>query len=416
MRRGASATDVMSDAGVAASPIDVFIPPYYRHSSLIHHAYPTVVATVDYAEQPGSVGVRYDSYVHRHRTELTPAAFDSRAGQEGSGAMNTGMMGGGGHAFASVAGGLGRQDDVRASAKQGLMEVLLGNAAAGEALLSDVGRALPAPSLTEEVQHRLRGVRCDATYISSPQLLVAIVRTILSKRTDPARTLVDCVAAIDLSNTQLGKVTKDGPPLHFDAGGNAVAGPAEAATTRFYPDESPRRDATPNEIKERVAERSLALTYVAPLLFIPGMRLYCIRELVCSHCALTDHDAHALAIMLRLGGGDNKSGSGGTRRRGPAFFFRRPSGGDGHAALSCTLETLDISFNEITDAGMMEISKALRHNKRVTTLVMAGNRLRHRERIFDEVERRLRRNREGRSSVSWMHLQHWKRRVSKHAR
>lgn len=406
--------DSGADAAVAAAAIDVFIPPYYRHTSA-RYAYPTNIVTINYGmnsealspvnEPSGTVAVSYTPYVQRHKTEEA--------------------VGNGDDIFTST-NTQWKPEELKANAKQGLMEVLLGGAAAGEAMLSDVGRTLPAPSVAEEVQHRLRGVRCDATYITNPLLLVTLVRTILAKRTDPARSLVDCVAAVDLSHTQLGKVTLDGPPMHFDDEGNAVAAPPDFVATRFFPDESLRRSETPAEVQKSVAERSLALTYIAPLLFTPGARLYRIRELVCSHCGLTDHDAHALALILKTGGsshhGGHRGASGGgggggggeghRRRRGPASFFNRGDK-EGHAAMCCTLETLDISFNSITDAGMAEIKHAIKHNRHIRTIVVAGNNFRNRQKVIDGIERRLRRNREGKTSVSWMHLQHWKRLIGK---
>lgn len=405
--------DSGADAAVAAAAIDVFIPPYYRHTSA-RYAYPTNIVTIDYGmnedalspinEPSGTVAVTFTPYVQRHKTEEAVGSSED--------------------VFTST-NTQWKPEELRANAKQGLMEVLLGGAAAGEAMLSDVGRALPAPTVGEEVQNRLRGVRCDATYITSPQLLVTLVRTILAKRTDPARSLVDCVAAIDLSHTQLGKVTLDGPPMHFDDEGNEVPAPPEVVATRFYPDESLRRADTPAEVQKSVAERSLALTYIAPLLFTPGARLYRIRELVCSHCGLTDHDAHALALILRTGsghgthssssggvGGGGSQGDGRRKKRGPAAFFNKKDK-EGNAAMCCTLETLDISFNSITDAGMTEIKHAIKHNRRIRTIVVAGNDFRNKQKVIDGIERRLRRNREGRTSVSWIHLQHWKRLIGK---
>lgn len=386
---------VDAEAAIAASAIDVFIPPYYRHTSTCY-ACPSSIVTIDYGttaetlspvnEPSGTVELRYAPYVRRHKTE---------------------EFVGDGDVFTST-NTQWKPEELKANAKQGLMEVLLGGAAAGEAMLSDVGRALPAPSLAEEVQNRLRGVRCDATYVTSPLLLVALVRTILAKRTDPARSLVDCVDAIDLSHTQLGTVTMDGPPLYFDEDGNEVPAPPDAVATRFYPDESPRRNETSAEVQKRVAERSLALTYVAPLLFTPGARLYRIRELICSHCGLTDEDAHALALILKTGGG----GQNGRRRRGPAAFFRRKNS-ESHGAMCCTLETLDISFNSVTDVGMAEIRHAIKHNRCIKTIVVAGNEFRDKQKVIDGIERRLQRNREGKSNVSWMHLRHWKQLMHK---
>jgi hypothetical protein len=388
------ANEISTDAAVASAPIDVFIPPYYRHTDA-RYAYPTSIVTVDYGataetlstlnEPPGTVEVTIVPYVRRHKTEEAVGS-----GDDVFTATNTTW----------------KPEELKANAKQGLMEMLLGGAAAEETMLSGVGRTLPAPSVTEEVQTRLRGVRCDATHITTPLLLVTLVRTILAKRTDPARSLVDCVTAIDLSYTQLGKVTCDGPPLHFDDEGNELPPPPNAVVTRFYPDESLRRAESPEEVRKRVAERSLALTYVAPLLFTHGARLYCIRELICTHCGLTDEDAHALALILKTGSGSSgRGGEGSKKKRGPAAFFSTERKGDG--VMCCTLETLDISYNAITDAGMAEIRRAIRRNRRITTIVVVGNDLRNRQKVMDGIERQLQRNREGKTSASWINPRHW---------
>ncbi|KPI85527.1 hypothetical protein ABL78_5408 [Leptomonas seymouri] len=390
---------VDAEAAVAASPIDFLIPPYYRHTA-IQWTYPDSIVTIDYGatagsslrsyEPSGTVAVTVAPYVRRHKTEEA--------------------VGSGDDAFTSTNAQL-KPEEMKANAKQGLMEVLLGDAAAGGAMLSDAGRALPPPSIADEVQSRLRGERCDATHVTSPQLMVALVRVMLANRTDPARSLVDCVTAIDISHTQLGKVTLSGPPLHFDGDGNEVPPPSEVVATRFYPDECLRRDESAEEVKRSVAERSLALTYVAPLLFTPGARLYCIRELVCSHCGLTDSDAHALALILQAGRGDSNGGRG-KGRRGPAAFFNQKDRGT-HSAMCCSLEVLDISLNRITDAGMAEIQHAIKHNRRIKIIVISGNDLRSREKVADRIERRLKRNRERKASIPWMHLHYWKRLMKK---
>ncbi|KAK7200703.1 Leucine Rich repeat [Novymonas esmeraldas] len=384
---------------VAAADVNVYTPARHRSTGAWCGDVGSVVA-IDYGtaappqqqqqqqQQQGDVHVTCTPYV------LQRAVEDGMRGSDAAMARPSAPLVG---------------QESRASAKQGLMEVLLGSIAAGETALSDPGgRPLPALSIADEVQARLRGSQCDATYVATPQLMVALIRVVLARRADPARSLVDCVTSVDLSHTQLGYVGPSGPPLHFDGNGAPTTPPPGAVATRFYPDEHVRRDLSSPEVKRAVAQRSLALTYVAPLLFIPGMRFYRVRELVCTHCGLTDADAHALALIIRVGDGHRSS------RRGPAAFVRRRHSEPAACQSDCcVLEVLDISFNRITDAGMMELKRAIPHNTHLHTIALAGNDLRDPQKVLDDIERRLKRNRDGTTNSIWRRVQQWRNKLAK---
>lgn len=370
------------EAVVAASRIDVFIPPLYRPTYGPGSDLVAAAVTIDYdaPTQRGEAALSCTPYVWRHRTEEAVGAGDG---------------------LFTLPSTQWRSEEPKGNVKQGLMEVLLGDSTTGKQLMSDAGRPLPAPSIAEEVQARLRGTRCDATHVTAPQLLVALLRVILASRTDAARALVDCVTSIDISHTQLGCVGEGGPPLHFDESGAPMPPPPGTAATHFFPDERPRRGRAPDAVASAVAQRSLALAYVAPLLFVPGLRLYRIRELICTHCALTDADAHALALILRTGDGQRS-------HRGPRAFFRRAAD-TGRQTTCCTLETLDVSYNRITDVGMTELKHTIKHNRHLHTMTFTGNDVRNRHRLVKGIERRLKRNREGTTGHPLLRLQRWGR-------
>lgn len=365
--------------------LDILIPSScFSHQPTSWAAAPLKVVCVDYSNTRGCMTLAASPYVKSHVTEGLSTGNDD---------------------FFSAPLHQVETDDQRLNAKQGLMEALLGGAAGGGALMLGSERPLPSVAIGEEVRARLQGPRCDATHLGSPALMVALIRAVLMPRTDPSRPMMDCLTAIDMSHTQLGRVGPRGPQMRFDDAGNAMGG--ATAATRFYPDVCTSADATPAAVWRHAENRSLALTYIAPFLFIPGMRLYRITELTCTHCGLTDADAHALALIIRVGDGRR---TGGLFRRSKTREKIGNGEGGGSLTMSCVLERLDISFNSITDVGMEEIRRSIKYNRHLKTIVLAGNRLEKKKKMIDAIERQLRRNREGQTSWAWYKPKHWMRR------
>ncbi|KEG09292.1 hypothetical protein DQ04_05471060 [Trypanosoma grayi] len=262
-------------------------------------------------------------------------------------------------------------EDAKEDTKQNLLKALVGQPEHRCSLSSVV------PCVEDAVALRLVGTHCNASHVASPQLMVQILSVVLSVRTSPERESIGCIASIDLSHTVLGAVGVDGPPLRFGADDNQH--PQPATNIVFFPDEGRRRGTMKRERLDALALRSLALAYIAPLLWVPGLGHFRIRELVCRHCCLGDRDADALAFILR-------------KRRSAHHM--------------CVLEHIDLSFNNITDSGADALKKAVKYNRHVKVLCLAGNRGIAKMQTLDIIRERLAKNREGRSNLTA--LQHLK--------
>lgn len=347
--------------------LDILIPPLFRRTNgvvrgdgdvaCVTYADPTALA-VDEPDGVGIYGGRAAPLrAGESRVEVTPAVRAHRdEGRSGFGRLDSARE----HPFTF-------RHEEQQSVKQGLLEVLLG-AADGAAGDYGGGRLLPAPTVREEANFRLRGVHCDATYITSLPLLLRLMGLILCGRTNPARRMVGCVASVDLSHTTLGTVGAAGPPLWFDEQDGDSVAPWPLADVCFYADQPRPWSRCSSTVRSRLAARSLALCYFAPLLFIPGTPNYAVKQLVCTHCQLTDADAEALATIMA----------------------HRPT--ERH---QCLLESIDVSFNGLTDAGAAALLRALRKNRTVTSLLLVGNTGITKQKILDGIERRLHAIRQG---------------------
>lgn len=336
--------DSSEEPDVFGVPINTLVPAAYRQSHPLYVFTDTVV-TVQYSHAGGEwiSTASTAPAATLHRTEEAAAA----AGYAGVGTVSPSSF----IAHTGVS-----------NAKEDLLEMLL---APGMGEQADGGRALPVPSQLEEVHTRLKGERCDATYITSLPLLVRLVSLIFASRANPARSGVGCVRALNLSHTSLGTVGAHGPPMVLDSAEKPYAA---VQVPRFFPDESLPRSRTSARVKARVAKRSLALCFVAPLLFMPDLLHYAITELVCTHSDLGDEDAHGLA-----------------------FILSKPNS----KTHLCKLETIDLSFNSITDKGAVYLRNAIRTNRQVTTLNLASNSgITNTRKILESIEKQLFKNRE----------------------
>lgn len=319
----------------------------------------------DFGSSPptGQSRVRFVPTIRRHRTELEAAMAAERFSSDPLSGHSPPP------ADSPISRGVGHSN-----VKQALLEHLGIRSDENTTLLvGPTGRPLPQPTMEEEVRSRLRGDRCDATRLTSPVLLVRLVRLIVAHVTDPTRSFLGCVTSVDVSYTNIGKVGPTDPPLRFDAQGNAIP-MALPPNTRFFPDEAVPRERTSDKVRRRVAQRSLALCYVSPLLFVRGRRNYRVREFRCTHAHLTDEDAYALGLILRT----------------------KPS-----EQRSCSLEVIDLSFNHIANEGARYLANALKHNLRLRSLQLAGNDGVTDQKTLAEIERRLRGNREGNRRIPW---------------
>ncbi|EPY32995.1 hypothetical protein STCU_02541 [Strigomonas culicis] len=189
--------------------------------------------------------------------------------------------------------------------------------------------------------------------------MVQLIGCLLGGVADAARLALDCVTVVNISHTAMGPVGAAGPPMSFMADGTPIA---TARAMRFYPDERLPYARTPARVRRAVAQRSLNLCYVAPLLFLPGGARYRVTELICQSARLTDHDAAALALIL--------------------------------GETTCCLERVDMSRNLVTDKGADRIRKALKRNTLVVSFVLSGNpAITDLERVMEEIEVLLARNR-----------------------
>ncbi|RNF09276.1 uncharacterized protein Tco025E_07046 [Trypanosoma conorhini] len=230
--------------------------------------------------------------------------------------------------------------------------------------------AAAAPNAEDAVASRVLGSLCDASHVTSSQLMGQLVSHVLLSRTSPTRVEAGCIATVDLNHTVLGSVGRDGPLPSRDAHGDDIC---------QFPDERRGRRKTRLAKLREAALRSRALAYAAPLLWVPGCGRFQVTRLVCHHCCLGDPDAEALAFILR-------------KRRAAGYV--------------CFLEYVDLSFNNITDDGAAALKKAIKYNKRIQKLFLLGNEGLQKMEILESIQRRLKRNQEGRAN--WTLLQHLK--------
>lgn len=221
--------------------------------------------------------------------------------------------------------------------------------------------ALPLKTHVDDtVAPRLSGTQCDASRVPSPRLLAQLVSRVFLRRTDPGG--AGCVDTVDLSHTALGPVGPQGPSLAFDAEGNPLP---NADDLRFFPDERRGWERRNGAEQPNVAVRSLALAYVAPLLWVPGNGHFRVTTLKCHHCHLGDQDAKAIAFILR--------------KRRSSFHLS-------------VLENIDLSFNNITDDGADALKRAIKYNKHVKVLQLLGNEGIKNLCILETIQKRLQRN------------------------
>ncbi|RNF10636.1 hypothetical protein TraAM80_01452 [Trypanosoma rangeli] len=237
--------------------------------------------------------------------------------------------------------------------------------------------ASSAPYAADTVASRMRGSLCDASHVRSSQLMLQLVSHVLLSRTNPTRIDTACIATVDLNHTVLGAVGLHEPLFHFDAHGDPILRHSEGFCQ--FPDERHGRHKIKQAKLQEMALRSLALAYVTPLLWMPGGGRFQVTQLICHHCCLGDQDAKVLARILR-------------KRRALRHV--------------CYLEHIDLSFNNITDDGAEALKKAIKYNKCIRRLVLLGNEGIQKMGILESIQRRLKRNQEGRAN--WTLLQHLK--------
>ncbi|ESL10890.1 hypothetical protein TRSC58_01369 [Trypanosoma rangeli SC58] len=229
----------------------------------------------------------------------------------------------------------------------------------------------------DTVASRMRGSLCDASHVTSSQLMLQLVSHVLLSRANPTRMDIACITTIDLNHTVLGAVGLHESLLHLDVHSD----PSLRHSGGFcqFPDERRGRHKIKQAKLQEMALRSLALAYVTPLLCMPGGGRFQVTQLICHHCCLGDQDAKALACILR-------------KRRALHHV--------------CYLEYIDLSFNNITDDGAEALKKAIKYNKCIQRLFLLGNEGVQKMGILESIQRRLKRNQEGRAN--WTLLQHLK--------
>ncbi|EKG07162.1 hypothetical protein TCSYLVIO_001710 [Trypanosoma cruzi] len=266
-------------------------------------------------------------------------------------------------------------DQEEPNTKHALLKELVGQPE--HSCSSSSSSLLSVPHIEETIASRLRGLFFDASHVKSSELMVELVSHIFLSCMDPKRMSTGCIATVDLSHTVLGTVGLWGPQVHVDTHGNPSW--RHRKDICYFPDKRFSRSKIKWYKLQCMALRSLALAYVAPLLWMPGFGRFQVVELSCHHCCLGDQDAKALAFILR----------------------KRCSSG-----YVCLLETIDLSFNNITDDGADALKKAIKYNKRIRNLLLAGNEGIRKTQILVSINKRLKRNKEGRDN--WTLLQHLK--------
>ncbi|ORC88604.1 uncharacterized protein TM35_000162420 [Trypanosoma theileri] len=239
------------------------------------------------------------------------------------------------------------------------------------------------PQIGDIISSRLCGSHCDASFIEDSQLLVQLISCILSGQGCPKEAGFERITSIDLSHTVLGVVGSRKSPYYAYKDGNPIPR-INGSCTRvlpFFPNGIHIGDKRKNSKKEDTAYCSLAFAYISPLLWILGETRFNITELTCQHCCLGDHDAKALAFILRK------------------RHSRRNV---------CVLERIDFSLNNITNVGAEALKKAVKYNKHVKTLNLIGNEGITDIRILEVIKKRLERNKEGRSNLNYFQrLKRW---------
>lgn len=250
---------------------------------------------------------------------------------------------------------------------------------------------------------------CDATSITTCVHMLAVTKAVMSHSTaklaerDPS---AGPIHSIDMSHTTLGKQGRFFVPTQFGAGGSPMLvkymDGAKSKDNRvcFWPDErlmlAGTLDASgPNATSgfllqaciESMAERSLALAYVAPLLYLVRPTMFHITKLVACHCDLTDADARALSVV----------------------FTAPAHNSDNNTNYECYLQHLDLSSNYITNTGAHSLKKAIKYITSLTVLHLSNNRIDNSDLVLNEIKRRLRNNRKGITNLGT--LAAWRRRL-----
>ncbi|KAH9599780.1 Leucine-rich repeat [Trypanosoma melophagium] len=259
--------------------------------------------------------------------------------------------------------------------KHNLLESLLGQPEHIHSLQTTI------PQIRDIVASRLCGSHCNATFIEEAQMLAQLVSCILTGQRISEGANFECIASIDLSHTVLGVVGSQKSPYYADKDGNPIPRSSGSRVLAFFPNETNVHDKRKSMKKYGTAHCSLAFAYTAPLLWTPGGSHFNVTELTCQHCFLGDHDAKALAFILR----------------------KRQTQGN-----VCVLERIDLSFNKITNIGAEALKKAVKYNKHVKTLNLTGNEGIIDLRILHLIQKRLQRNKEGQKNLNcFQQLKRW---------
>ncbi|CUG94464.1 Hypothetical protein, putative [Bodo saltans] len=262
---------------------------------------------------------------------------------------------------------------------------------------------------------------CDATSIESLMHMHALTKAIMSQKAGVAagRRTSEIITSIDCSGTRLSRQAKFAIPTSFARDGNPIWSPrrnglhkkrrainedgdddlnnstsnsaAGLADIGFWPDEQvvlrEQRLLGSNMsfdgalhrqvVLNAVAERSLVLGYLAPLLFLRGGSRCRITTLIAQRCDLNDSDAIGLATILRC-----------------------PSLNEQNATnYECHLTHVDLSENSITDEGATALKKAIKYNLVITELLLRENPIRNEKGVLNDIKRRLRNNKNGVSNL-----------------
>lgn len=271
-------------------------------------------------------------------------------------------------------------------------------------------------------QRFLRPGHCDATEVYSPMHMHALTRAVMSLKSASAagRNANRVITSIDCSGTRLARqarftiptsFAKDGSPIWVPRR-NTVMGKMRRKRAKhdeddeedddglspgdvgFWPDEqvalrklrivgesmSIDEAVQTQLILNSVAERSLTLGYIAPLLFMKGGSLFRITTLIAKQCDLHDADAIGLAAILR------------------APFKNEDNGTN----FECPLTHLDLSQNSITNDGAVALKKSIKYNTDIRMIILSENPITNEDGVLNDIKRRLRNNKKGISNLGFV--------------
>jgi hypothetical protein len=264
---------------------------------------------------------------------------------------------------------------------------------------------------------------CDATNVGSLMHMHALTKAIMSEKSGIAagRRTSETITSIDCSGTRLARQAKFAIPTSFSHDGNPIWMPRRSAIRRkrqttsedgddefnnssghaavladvgYWPDEQValRKQRIVGStmsfdevlhtqvVLNAVAERSLSLGYLAPLLFLRGGSRCRITSLTARRCDLNDSDAIGIATILRCPSLNAVNGTN----------------------YECHLTHIDLSDNAITDEGADALKKAIKYNSVIVELVLRENPIRNEKEVLNVIKRRLRNNRNGVSNLGFV--------------